>query len=218
MGVPRSRFSDFFKQEQVKANSPVTIIGCGGIGSRVAQTLAEIGFNLSLWDDDVVGNENVGSQRFGFGEVDSPKVLALKSRLEAGCQVSVSAHQEKFDGQEELSGIVVCGVDSKETRAKIWESIKFNPGIPLYLDGRVGGKRFKLFAVNPCNPQHIEVYETQLDLSKPPMEAPCTARFAPQAGMALDYYIWVSISAHIVGGKVPFQVAGQDLDVRTVFR
>lgn len=210
----RSRFSDFINQELVKANSPITIIGVGGIGSRIGETLAEIGFDLSIWDDDIVKTENIGSQKFGYPDLGRLKVEALKTRWESQCQVSIDAHPEKYSGQKELSGIVIVGVDSKETRAKIWEFAKYNPLIPLYLDGRVGGERYKLFALNPCDPIAIEKYETHLDLSKPAMQALCTAKFAPQAGLALEFYIWTTIKEFITGHNLPFEIAGKNFDMR----
>jgi hypothetical protein len=217
MGSPRSRFTDFISKQSVKDNSPITVIGVGGIGSRISETLAQIGFDLSIWDDDVVKPENVGSQIYSFSDLEERKVLALKKRLEP-YNVKVESHPEKYEGQSELSGIVICGVDSKEVRAKIWETIKYNPSVPLYLDGRVGGERFKLFALNPCDPSLIDAYETQLDLTKPSFEAPCTGKFAPQAGIALAFYLWVTIQEHILAKQIPFQVAGCNFSVRTIFR
>jgi len=214
MGAPRSRFSAFITKANVRENSPITVIGVGGIGSRISETLAQIGFDLSIWDKDIVAPENIGSQEYSFPEIGKEKVFALKERLEKRYEVSVEAHSENFEGQADLSGIVVSGVDSKETRAKIWESIRFCPNISLYLDGRVGGERFKLFSLNPCDPEAVETYETQLDLTKPRMEAPCTAKFAPQAGIALQLYMWVVIKEHIIGNGFPFQIAGQNFFVR----
>lgn len=200
----------------VTKNPPIHVIGNGGIGSRVSTTLAEVGFDLSLWDHDVVNEENIGSQKFGFPDLGKSKVGVLKERLEAGYQVKIKAHKEKYKGQDDLKGIVVCGVDSKKKRADIWPFIKKSRFIPLYLDGRVGGERFKLFIVNPSDEYAIERYETHLDLSLPEMEVPCTERFAPQAGLALDFYIWVAIKEHLAGNKLPFIIAGQNFDVRFV--
>ena len=60
----------------------------------------------------------------------------------------------------------------------------------------------------------VAKYETQLDLSKPAMEAICTAKFAPQAGLALNFYIWVAIQEFVLGNNVYFQIAGKKFDVR----
>lgn len=195
----------------------MTIIGIGGIGSPVAETLARMGFDLIIYDSDPVGPENIGSQRYGFPDIGLEKAAVLKKRLEEQYRVSVIAHQELFEGQDELSGIAVCGVDSLETRAEIWESVKFNPLVPLYLDGRVGGERFKLFALNPCDPKDINRYETHLDLSRPRTRMPCTARFAPQAGIALDWITCCIIKEWIVGNQIPFQVTGHNLEIRKTY-
>lgn len=218
MALPRSRFSDIVNPELVKKHSPITVIGAGGIGSRVFETLGQIGFNLDGWEPDIVAPENIGPQKFGFPDIGKLKIDVLKERLETNYRVSVATHKEKFSGQQELTGIVILGVDTKEERAKIWESsIKYNPNIPLLLDGRVGADRYKLFCVNPCDPVHIDKYNSQLDLTKPQMETRCTAKFAPEAGMALDFYMWVAIKQFMLGEKVPFMVAGKNFDARFVY-
>jgi hypothetical protein len=176
-----------------------------------------MGFDLIIYDKDEASEENIGSQRYGFPDIGIAKTDVLKKRLEENYQISVGAYNEFFEGQHDLSGITVCGVDSLETRAKIWESVKFNPMIPIYLDSRVGGERFKLFALNPCDPKNIARYETHLDLSRPRTEMPCTSRFAPQAGIALDWITSCIIKEWIVGNPIPFQITGQNLEIRKTF-
>lgn len=47
-----------------KITSPVTIIGCGGIGSNVAFELITMGFkSFVLYDDDIVEPRNLASQK-----------------------------------------------------------------------------------------------------------------------------------------------------------
>jgi molybdopterin/thiamine biosynthesis adenylyltransferase len=203
-------------QKLVQQHSPITIIGAGGIGSPVAETLAGIGFNLRIFDHDTVGAENIGSQRYGFNEIGRKKVGVLKTRLETAYRVKIEAIEEKYLGQIPLSGIIVCGVDSLKTRAMIWEHVKYNAGIPLYLDGRVGGERFKLFCLNPCDPTAIEKYETHLDLRASRPVTRCTSKFAPQAGIALNWGISCAVKELITGGKVPFQILGENLHFQRV--
>lgn len=218
----RSRFSDFLSQKQVKQNSPVIIIGAGGIGSAAAEGLARIGFDLIVWDDDTVGIENIGSQRYGFSDIHPmnprQKVFVLQERLEKEYKIAVEPRPEKYEGQEELSRIVVCGVSDLETRAMIWErGIKDNPNIALYLDGRVGGERFKLFSLNPFDAEAVRAYETHLDLNKPRTQMPCTSRFSPQAGSALEWCITSVIKEYIAGNSFPFQIIGQNFNVISTF-
>ncbi|MFC1640874.1 ThiF family adenylyltransferase [Patescibacteria group bacterium] len=189
----------------------MNIIGVGGIGSPIAETLARMGFDLRIWDHDTVSPENVGSQRYGFPDIERPKVDVLKERLETAYQITVEANACKYEGQEVLEGIVVSGVDSLETRAMIWEHMKFNPAVTLFIDGRVGGTRFKVFALNPCGDlDRAEKYESRLDLTASRTELQCTSKFAPQAGSALDWCITSLIISHIGKGTVPFAVIGED--------
>lgn len=213
----RTRFMDFIDQGQVEEWSPVTIIGAGGIGSPISYKLAAMGFSLQLWDPDVVSEENIGSQSFAFPDIGQPKVEVLKSSLELAYRVQVGVKVAKFTAEEEVSGVVICGVDSLEERVEIWKAIEFNTKVPLYIDGRVGGRRFKLFCLDPCNPDMVNPYGSHLDLTIPTSDLPCTARFAPQAGSALCWSVVSVLETFIRGERVPFQIVGQNFVFRTVY-
>lgn len=176
-----------------------------------------MGFDLILFDGDDVSPENIGSQNFGFPEIGMKKVEALKERLEKKFQIAVISYAENFEGQKELSGIVISGVDKLETRVKIWEeNIKFNPLVPLYIDGRVGGERFKVFSLSPCDPENIERYETHLDLRNPVTEITCTSKFAPQAGVAISWIVICLLQELITGKEIPFQLTGENFAFRKI--
>ena len=62
------------------------------------------------------------------------------------------------------------------TRRILWESVKWKPQTKLVLDGRIGGESMRIYAVNPCDPRHQEMYEKTLYSDEEAEELPCTER------------------------------------------
>lgn len=161
---------------------PVHQIGVGGIGSAVVLPLVKLGLRspLHLWDPDVVEPHNIPSQLiYRLSDVGETKVSAaatmLHDYLEPSC--AIVAHPEVVTSTTSLEGVVISGVDSMSARYDIWETVKFNPAVPLYLDGRIGGEQLTLLSLNPCDPEAIDYYETNWlfpDADGAPL--PCAAR------------------------------------------
>ncbi len=156
---------------------PVTLIGCGGIGSPTALMLAKIGCQqLTLIDPDIVEDHNLPNQLFPLSDVDNTKVDACKKMVNQFSECSVSVVPEKFNGNCELSGIVISGVDTMKARAEIWEKVKFNLEVPLYIDGRIGAEIIQVYTIQPSQIEDIELYEKSLFPDEEALGLPCTAR------------------------------------------
>ena len=137
-----------------KATSPVTIIGCGGIGSNVAFELITMGFKrFVLYDDDIVEPRNLASQKaFRHRDLYRPKVEALAEVLIEYGAVEVLVRQRLFTAEDIIEGAIVIGaVDSMRSRKIIWEAVTNSPDVELYLDGRLGGQTAQIFAVEPLD-------------------------------------------------------------------
>ncbi len=62
--------------------SKISVIGCGGVGSQVAELLIRSGIkNLILIDNDIVEIDNLGRQNFEIEDISISKVEALQKRL-----------------------------------------------------------------------------------------------------------------------------------------
>lgn len=161
---------------------PVHVIGVGGIGSAVVLPLVKLGLRgeLHLWDLDYVEPHNVPAQLiYSRTDVGRPKVEAAAEMLESyrEPECSIVPHQEFVTAETPLSGVVISGVDSMQARCDIWGSVKFNPDVPLYLDGRIGGEQMTLLALNPLDMDAVDTYEK--DWLFPDGEGaplPCAAR------------------------------------------
>lgn len=137
-----------------KVTSPVTVIGCGGIGSNAAFELITMGFKrFVLYDDDTVEPRNLASQKaFRHRDLYRPKVEALAEVLIEYGATEVLVHQRLFTSEDTIAGAIVIGaVDSMKSRQLIWEAVSNSPDVELYLDGRLGGQLAQIFAVEPLD-------------------------------------------------------------------
>ncbi len=170
----RSRQHDLFRPEQALA--PVTVIGAGGIGSAVVMLLAKMGVpDLAVFDADTVEEHNLASQLYRREDIGKPKAKAIADIARSFAGVEIDARAERYERQP-LSGVVVSAVDSMDTRLSIWENVRWNPAVELYVDGRMAGNIAVLYAVRPCDPDGVRRYERRLYPSSEATPVPCTAR------------------------------------------
>lgn len=117
-----SKSYDFFQPEKNKDR--IHIIGCGSVGSTIAENLARAGVTkFTLWDFDTVEPKNIANQMFIQADVGSPKVDALTRIL---CDINpdvkeeIKVMPEGWNGQK-LSGYVFLCVDNIDLRREIVE-------------------------------------------------------------------------------------------------
>ena len=196
---------DFLRQSDMIAPSvaqlfPVTLIGCGCIGSPTALLLAKMGIGrLTLMDGDTVEAHNLPNQLFRLSDRGRPKALALADIIRDFSDASVAAVPSFFDGTQKLEGIVVSGVDSMKARSMICDSILMNLDVPLYIDGRTGGEIVETHTVRPCQVEDIEFYEHWLFPDEEGVELPCTARAILYTGFVISATIASQIKKWLNG-------------------
>lgn len=132
-----SKSYDFFKPE--KNSDRIHIVGCGSVGSTVAENLVRSGVeNITLWDFDCVEPKNLGNQMFRQKDIGAQKIDALLDMLsEINPEItnSVNLQKEGWNGQQ-LSGFVFLCVDNIELRRQIVEMHMDNPYIKAMFDFR----------------------------------------------------------------------------------
>src|SRR3989304_1851615 len=79
---------DFLRQLELvppeALETPVAVVGCGGIGSFAALALAKMGCrHLTLYDDDKVEEHNLPNQLYRPADVGRPKAEALAEIVRA---------------------------------------------------------------------------------------------------------------------------------------
>ena len=117
----------------------IHIIGCGSVGSTIAENLARCGVSdMVLYDFDRVESKNIVNQMFFERQVGMPKVEALAEILcdiNADCKANLSLKPEGWQG-EKLSGYVFLCPDSIEVRRDFCEKHKTNRFVKAVFDVR----------------------------------------------------------------------------------
>lgn len=132
-----SKSYDFFQPEKIDGR--VHIIGCGSVGSTVAENLARCGITkMTLWDFDEVEAHNIVNQMFRVQDIHKKKVEALRDiLLEINPDIDGSL-ELKPDGWQGklLSGYIFLCVDNIELRRKIVEAHYNSPYVKAMFDFR----------------------------------------------------------------------------------
>lgn len=101
-------------EEQLKLlNSHVAIIGCGGLGGHVAESLARVGIGeLSLFDFDLFEEHNLNRQNFSNYSVLGQKKVSVISIECQKIHPSLTVHEYdlKFDVQQDFEKIKKANV------------------------------------------------------------------------------------------------------------
>ena len=132
-----SKSYEFFQPE--KDNARIHIIGCGSVGSTIAENLARCGVTkMTLWDFDRVEPHNICNQMFRQQDVGKLKVEALKDILTDINPDIVDELELKPDGWQGklLSGYIFLAVDSIELRRKFVEQHMDSPYVKAVFDFR----------------------------------------------------------------------------------
>lgn len=132
-----SKSYDFFQPE--KDDAKLHIVGCGSVGSALAENLARCGVtNFVLWDFDVVEKHNIVNQMFRQQDVGKSKVEALRDIL---CDINpeivdtVELKPEGWQGKL-MSGYIFLCVDNIELRRQIVEKHMDSPYVKAVFDFR----------------------------------------------------------------------------------
>jgi sulfur carrier protein ThiS adenylyltransferase len=121
-----TRYSSLIPVRELIDN-PITIIGCGSIGRQLAIAAATMGCrDITLWDDDMVSEENLGPQGWPVADLGSHKVTALLTTLTA-INSEIAAYSSgfvtRFHAQSKVTAIVFMCIDNIEGRQVIWKSM-----------------------------------------------------------------------------------------------
>lgn len=132
-----SKSYEFFQPDLLK--SKIHIIGCGSVGSTVAENLARFGIeNMVLYDFDRVEPHNLANQMFSKEDVGTLKTEAVAKMIlgiNPDAKKNLKLVNDGWHGQK-LAGYVFLCVDSIELRREIVESCKGNTYVKAFFDFR----------------------------------------------------------------------------------
>lgn len=133
-----SKSYEFFKPDML--DSRIHIIGCGAIGSTVAENLVRFGITkITLYDFDTVEAHNIANQMFRQTDIGKMKVDALAeylTEINPECADDLKLVKDGWTGQR-LSGYVFLCVDNIDLRREIATFCKDNPYVKGMFDFRM---------------------------------------------------------------------------------
>lgn len=126
--MDRSKVLEYFDAtSEIKA--PIHVIGCGAIGSHVAEQLARLGCsNIDLWDFDKVESKNITNQMFLDSDVGKLKVDAVEEMMKSiNPMINIKKHSKGIAAPYIVNGHVFLCVDNIDLRRAIVKANMMNP-------------------------------------------------------------------------------------------
>lgn len=124
-----------------KDQSMLHIVGCGSVGSTLAENLARCGLtNFTLWDFDHVEEHNIVNQIFRRQDVGKLKVEALKDiliEINDECENTIKIKPDGWQGKM-MSGYIFLCVDNIDIRRQIVEQHMNSTFVKVIYDFRTG--------------------------------------------------------------------------------
>ena len=154
-----SKHLEFFNPTDVGA---VHIIGCGAIGSTLAENLVRIGITeIHLYDFDIVTPHNIANQMYFEADIANPKVDALAETLVAiNPALNLFLHDQGYDVKKppKLFGYVFLCVDNIDLRRTITEQCIPNLAIKAVFDFRMRLTDAQHYAADWSDAKQKEVF------------------------------------------------------------
>lgn len=153
------RHQDLFNARDAN-DLAVSVIGCGAIGSRVFESLVQLGLtNLHCYDPDIVEAHNIANQAFNAADIGNAKTEACrrifgdKTGIGPMSMRNLPARFNCAYVQECNAlppGIVFLCVDSFDARRSIWDQrLRDNHDIFRVFDTRMASTHGNVLAFTP---------------------------------------------------------------------
>lgn len=144
-----SKSYEFFQPERY--DDRIHIVGCGSVGSTLAENLARCGMTkFTLWDFDRVEAHNIVNQMFTEQDVGRPKVEALRDiliNINPEIADKIELKPDGWNGKL-MSGYVFLAVDSIDLRREIVEKHMNSPCVKAMFDFRTLLESAQHYAAN----------------------------------------------------------------------
>lgn len=199
MEIRRARSEDLVPHE-LAAETAVSIVGLGAIGSNAAYLLSKMGIGKIVgYDDDEVEDLNIEPQIYNLESCGFPKVAAVAGFLQD--DTYYWPHAERWTSETNvLSPIVISGVDSMGSRREIATSLRNSKNWTHYIDGRMGGNLVEVYHVVP---ETLRGYWKYNVVAVEPMNIPCSRRAVAYNGMVCASIISRMVAAILNNEPVP---------------
>lgn len=154
--------------DPVMVRSKCHIIGCGSVGSTVAENLARLGITkFALYDFDHVEAHNIANQMFVQSDIKAAKVEATKriiTDINPDAAPTIEIHPEGYKDQR-LGGYVFLCVDNIDLRREICQKNRMNRSIKAVFDFRTRLEDAQHYAANWGDMRHVDNMLKSMDFS-----------------------------------------------------
>jgi len=153
-----SKHMDFYNPI-IDFKDQIHIIGCGAIGSTLAEMLTRMGFQeLHLWDFDIVTAHNIANQMFNSKDIGQLKTFCIAYHCKLiNPDIKIFKHDKGWDGQP-LKGYVFLAVDNIDLRKQIATDNKYNQQIKGMFDFRMRFSDAQHYGANWHDPKAVEAF------------------------------------------------------------
>lgn len=159
---------DYFSP--TKVGSRCHIIGCGSVGSTVAENLVRLGVtNITLYDFDTVAEHNIANQMFFSSDIGKPKTEALFDilcKINPEVKSTIKICNDGWTESTRLNGYVFLCVDNIEVRKNIVKRNQFNQSIKAMFDFRTRLEDAQHYAADWSKPKEIINLLKSMDFSQ----------------------------------------------------
>lgn len=187
----------------------VDLVGCGVTGSRIGMDLVKSGIPIRVWDDDIVGAENLRSQLYGTDDIGRHKVDAFVRTMRQQSDTNIEICRKRVESYDHLRSVVFLAVDTMAARKEIWERcILMSPSVDLLVDTRLGKDYGHILCLNPHDENHIDGWDEEWFPDEEADDRVCGEKSSvgPTAGILAGYAIWMFakwFNAKQLGSEMP---------------
>ena len=158
---------DYFNP--VNVDERCHIIGCGSVGSTIAELLIRLGLTkISLYDFDTVSAHNLANQMFFNADIKRNKTEAVRDLLLAinpEAKNNIKIYNEGWTDATRLNGYVFLCVDNIDLRREIATKNKYNRAIKAMFDVRTRLEDAQHYAADWSSPRLIDNFIKSMEFS-----------------------------------------------------
>src|SRR3990167_5714320 len=156
--------------------TPLNVIGCGAVGSFVVLSLAKMGFaDITVWDSDLIDEENISNQFYPLKMVGINKAEALGELIGKFEDIKITCIPKNWKG-EQLKGLVLSCVDGMKVRSQLFNHVTRCKKVVGFIDARMGGYQAEIYTINPHLKEDKGIYRKNLYTDDMATTIPCTQK------------------------------------------
>ena len=158
---------DYF--DPMKVTNRCHILGCGSVGSTVAELLIRLGLTkISLYDFDYVSEHNLANQMFTNADIKRLKTEAVRDMLLAinpEAKNDIQIYSDGWTDKTKLDGYVFLCVDNIDLRRTIVKKNRMNMSIKAMFDFRTRLEDAQHYAANWADVKSVENFIKSMEFS-----------------------------------------------------